>query len=107
MDRRTVRSLASVTVLAAVLLTPAFVSAAGGAEHLAQGHSEFTSVVTKKAGVLVVTTPNGAIHQLNENMARRHGQQPFKAEMKSSWYWMRTTTSSICISKARQANTTL
>lgn len=79
MDRRTVRSLPSVTVLAAVLLTPAFVSAAGGAEHLAQGHSQFTSVVTKKAGVLVVTTPNGAIHQLNENMARRHGQQPFKA----------------------------
>lgn len=26
-----------------------------------------------------MTTPNGAIHQLNENMARRHGQEPFKA----------------------------
>jgi hypothetical protein len=33
----------------------------------------------KKAGALVVTTPNGAIHQLNANMARRHGQEPFKA----------------------------
>lgn len=26
-----------------------------------------------------MTTPNGATHQLNENMARRHGQKPFKA----------------------------
>jgi len=26
-----------------------------------------------------VTTPNGATHQLNANMARRHGQKPFKA----------------------------
>ncbi|MEB2337463.1 MAG: hypothetical protein OZ918_02460 [Nitrospirales bacterium] len=36
-------------------------------------------MVTKKAGVFVVTTPKGATHQLNENMARRHGQEPFKA----------------------------
>lgn len=79
MDRQMCRCWALRMVIATVLIDPTLVSAAGGAEHLAQGHSEFTSVVTKKAGVLVVTTPNGAIHQLNENMARRHGQQPFKA----------------------------
>lgn len=78
MDRQTFRRLASATVIATVLIAPTVVSAATGAEDLARGHTEFTSVVTKKAGVLVVTTPNGAIHQLNENMARRHGQEPFK-----------------------------
>mgnify|MGYP000317136688 CR=1 FL=1 len=50
-----------------------------GGEPLASGHTQFTSVVTKKAGAFLVTTPDGAIHQLNENMARRHGQEPFKA----------------------------
>ena len=66
-------------VLVTCLVVPIGVSVATGAEHLARGHTEFTSVVTKKSGALVVTTPNGAIHQLNENMARRHGQEPFKA----------------------------
>lgn len=79
MDRQTFRCRALATVLAAVLIAPTLVSAATGAEHLAQGHTQFTSVVTKKAGTLVVTTPNGATHQLNENMARRHRQEPFKA----------------------------
>jgi len=79
MDRQRLRQLASATMLAAVLLAPTFVSAAADEGHLAQGHTQFTSVVTKKAGALVVTTPNGATHQLNENMARRHGQEPFKA----------------------------
>ncbi|MCC6966790.1 MAG: hypothetical protein IT391_11000 [Nitrospira sp.] len=79
MDRQTLRQLASATMLAAVLLAPTFVSAGADEEHLAQSHTQFTSVVTKKAGALVVTTPNGATHQLNENMARRHGQKPFKA----------------------------
>jgi len=79
MDRQMFRQLVSLMVLATVLLVPSLASAAADEEHLARGHTQFTSVVTKKAGVLVVTTPNGAIHQLNENMARRHGQQPFKA----------------------------
>ena len=79
MDRQTFRCLALATVFATVLIAPTLVSAATDGEHLAQGHTQFTSVVTKKAGALVVTTPNGATHQLNENMARRHGQKPFKA----------------------------
>ncbi len=79
MDRQAFRHLASATVIATVLIVPTVVSAATGAEDLARSHTQFTSVVTKKAGALVVTTPNGATHQLNENMARRHGQEPFKA----------------------------
>lgn len=71
--------LALPAVLVTCLVVPIGVSAATDGEHLAPGHTQFTSVVTKKAGALVVTTPNGAIHQLNENMARRHGQEPFKA----------------------------
>jgi hypothetical protein len=70
--------LALRAVLVTCLIVPISVGAATGTEDLARGHTEFTSVVTKKAGVLVVTTPNGATHQLNENMARRHGQEPFK-----------------------------
>ncbi|HNP81080.1 MAG TPA: hypothetical protein PKN47_06435 [Nitrospira sp.] len=79
MNRQTFKCLALATVLAAFSIASPVAHAATGAEHLARGHTEFTSVVTKKAGALVVTTPNGAIHQLNENMARRHGQEPFKA----------------------------
>lgn len=59
MDRQMCRCWALRMVIATVLIDPTLVSAAGGAEHLAQGHSEFTSVVTKKAGVFVVTTPKG------------------------------------------------
>ena len=66
-------------LIGTLLIVPTVVSAATGAEDLARGHTQFTSVVTQKAGALVVTTPNGATHQLNENMARRHGQEPFKA----------------------------
>jgi len=55
-------------LLGTLLMFPTFVSAATEAEDLPQGHSKFTTVVTKKAA-----------HQLNENMARRHGQEPFKA----------------------------
>lgn len=71
--------LAWSAVLSTCLVAPVGGDAATGAEDLARGHTQFTSVVTKKAGVLVVTTPKGATHQLNENMARRHRQEPFKA----------------------------
>lgn len=78
MDRKIFRHRALSALIGTLLIVPTVVGAATGAEHLAQGHTQFTSVVTKKAGALVVTTPNGATHQLNENMARRHGQEPFK-----------------------------
>jgi len=77
--RLIVRSIALFTVIVTLPIGLTIFSVATGAEHLARGHTEFTSVVTKKGGALVVTTPNGATHQLNANMARRHGQEPFKA----------------------------
>lgn len=67
------------TVMITLLIVPSVVSAATETDNLPGGHTQFTSIVTKKAGALVVTTPNGATHQLNENMARRHGQKPFQA----------------------------
>ena len=76
---RSLRYIALSTLVGTLLIGPTVASAASETVDLPPGHSMFTSVVTKKAGALVVTTPNGATHQLNENMARRHGQKPFKA----------------------------
>ena len=73
------RYVALSTLIGTLLIVPTVVSAATETEDLPRGHSKFTTIVTKKAGALVVTTPNGATHQLNENMARRHGQEPFKS----------------------------
>ena len=42
-------------------------------------HKSIAGVVTQKAGALVVKTPEGSTSQLNENMSRRHGHEPFKA----------------------------
>ena len=70
----------AVCVLIMTLFSPLLVaSGATGTEDLSRGHRIITGVVTQKAGALVVTTPAGATHQLNANLARRHGQQPFKA----------------------------
>ena len=104
MHLKDVQCIASPILISIFLMASAVGKANADTEDLARGHTQFTSVVTKKAGALVVMTPNGATHQLNENMARRHGQEPFKAGVKSSWCWMKTTTSSICISRAWQAN---
>ena len=76
---RSLRYIALSTLIGALLIGPIVASAASETVDLPPGHSKFSSVVTKKAGALVVTTPKGATHQLNENMARRHGQKPFKA----------------------------
>ena len=76
---RSFRYVALSMLIGTLLVGPVVASAARETEDLPPGHSQFTSVVTKKAGALVVTTPNGATHQLNANMARRHGQEPFKA----------------------------
>lgn len=79
MLRRRLLQLAWPAVIVTCLVVPLGVGAATETDDLPQGHSKFTTIVTKKAGALVVTTPKGATHQLNENMARRHGQEPFKA----------------------------
>jgi hypothetical protein len=51
----------------------------GTQDHVARGHREISGTVTVKAGALVVQTPEGATHQLNANLSRRHGHEPFKA----------------------------
>src|SRR4029078_235695 len=79
MRLKSYQRLALQTVMVAILIVPSVVSAATETDSLSNGHTQFTSILTKKARALVVTTPNGATHQLNENMARRHGQKPFKA----------------------------
>lgn len=79
MRLRSYQRMALQTVMVTFLIVPSVVRAVTETDSLSKGHTEFTSIVTKKAGALVVTTPNGATHQLNENMARRHGQEPFKA----------------------------
>lgn len=79
MQLMTAQYLTFPMLVAILLIGPTVANAATETEDLPRGHSKFTSVVTKKAGALVVTTPTGAIHQLNANMARRHGQKPFKA----------------------------
>jgi len=77
---RLIRRLLGLPSLIVTLLAVATIAAAATeAVNLPRGHTKFTSIVTKKAGMLVVTTPNGATHQLNENMTRRHGKEPFKA----------------------------
>ena len=78
MRLRSYQRTALQTMMVTLLIVPSIVSAATETG-LSNGHTQFTSIVTKKAGALVVTTPNGATHQLNANMARRHGQKPFKA----------------------------
>ncbi len=78
MDRQMLRYIALPTLIGALLIVPGLGNASPESEALPQGHMKFTGVVTEKAGVLVVTTPKGAMHQLNANMARRHGQEPFK-----------------------------
>lgn len=78
MIRSLLQYIALPALIGTFLIGPTVASAGTEAKDLPRGHTKFTSVVTEKAGALVVTTPNGAIHQLNENMARRHGQEPFK-----------------------------
>lgn len=54
------RYIALSTLIGTLLIGPTVASAATETEDLPPGHSKFTSIVTKKAGALVVTTPNGA-----------------------------------------------
>ena len=64
------RRIALQTVIVFFFIIRTAISVMGETDTLPRGHIKFTSFVTKKAGALVVTTSNGATHQLNENMAR-------------------------------------
>jgi hypothetical protein len=74
-----VRHVAGLLLIAAVVGLPAAPAATGSDDHVARGHREISGTVTVKAGALVVQTPEGATHQLNANLSRRHGHEPFKA----------------------------
>jgi hypothetical protein len=69
----------AVAVILTRLAGPVAASAEGGQGDLPRGHQKITGVVTQKGGGLVIRTPEGATHQLNANLSRRHGHEPFKA----------------------------
>jgi hypothetical protein len=79
MHCKIVQYLALPTLVGILLIFSAAANAATETEGPRAGHTTITGVVTEKAGVLMVTTPKGATHQLNSTMSRRHGHQPFKA----------------------------
>jgi quercetin dioxygenase-like cupin family protein len=43
-----------------------------------ENHQTISGVVTTAAGGLAIKTPQGATYQVNENLAKRHGHEPFK-----------------------------
>ena len=70
----------AVPMLTATLFGAAtLASTLAAADDPSPGHTKITGVVMEKAGMLVVTTSAGAIHQINANVSHRHGHAPFKA----------------------------
>jgi hypothetical protein len=67
------------SILLTLLAGPVAAAAAAEPDELSRGHRTITGVVTQKGGALVLTTPAGATHQLNANLSRHHGHEPFKA----------------------------
>jgi hypothetical protein len=83
------RRIALQTVIVGFFIIRTAISVMGETETLPRGHIKFTSIVTKKAGTLVVTTPNGATHQLN--WLGVTGRSRSKRGMKSLSSWMKIT----------------
>ena len=59
-----------------ILGIPAAASSATEEQH--GSHKKVTGVVVQKLGALAVKTPEGGTYQLNPNVSRRHGHEPFK-----------------------------
>jgi len=59
-----------------ILGIPAAASSATEEQH--GSHKKVTGVVVQKLGALAVKTPEGGTYQLNPNVSRRHGNEPFK-----------------------------
>jgi hypothetical protein len=55
---------------------PADASSATEEQH--GSHKQVTGVVIQKSGALAVKAPDGGTYQVNPNVARRHGHEPFK-----------------------------
>jgi hypothetical protein len=79
MIRLFLQYIALPTLIGTLLIVQTVANAAADNKDLPRGHTKFTAVVTEKTGSLTLTTPKGVTHQLDANMARRHGQEPFKA----------------------------
>jgi hypothetical protein len=63
-------------LLSAVLLYSVTSSSATGEQR--ESHKTISGVVTKAAGGLAIKTPQGTTYQVNENLVKRHGYEPFK-----------------------------
>lgn len=66
-----------VPLLIAVLLTIPNLAVAA-TEGQSGSHKSMTGVVIKKGTALAVKAPDGSTFQVNENVSRRHGHEPFK-----------------------------
>jgi len=66
--------------LASMLIGTMFAipAVSNSAEEQHGSHKQATGIVIQKSGALAVTTPDGAKYQLNPNVARRRGHEPFK-----------------------------
>jgi hypothetical protein len=75
-----VRHLAATLLLVAAFGSslPTAGAATESEDHVARGHRRINGTVTAKGGALVLQTSEGATHQLNPNLSRRHGHEPFK-----------------------------
>ena len=79
MKRKTFRWLALPIVIGALLIVSPNADAGNETENLPRGHQKITGVIMEKGGGLVLTTPGGAMHQINANISHRHGHAPFQA----------------------------
>jgi hypothetical protein len=78
MDRNIHLSIVLPALIGMLLIVPAAANAATETEGPPRGHMKVSGVVTQGAGALAVKTPNGSTFQLNPNVSRRHGHEPFK-----------------------------
>lgn len=63
-------------LLTVLIAIPYVAVAAGEGQH--GSHMSMTGVIVKKDNALAVKTPDGSTFQVNENAAKRKGQEPFK-----------------------------
>lgn len=64
------------SMLSATMCAIPAVSNAAEEQH--ESHKKVTGVVIQKSGALAVKAPDGGTYQLNPNVSRRHGHEPFK-----------------------------
>lgn len=65
-------------LVATVLTLAPLIAMATETEGPPRGHLKISGVVVQKAGALAVKAPDGSTYQLNPNVSKRHGHEPFK-----------------------------